>query len=143
MHKKLLSVLLALVMILSVLPMAACAEEGEHTHDENCGCVTTLAICTHKYVTFSSQTYSYSNITDTTHDKNYVNKYICDDCGSILTTVVSTETEYHNFVQGPQVDSGSFEGDFYVVHQWICACGRSKYRTYWSYGSYSEYWFNP
>lgn len=143
MHKKLLSVLLALVMILSVLPMAAFAEEAEHTHDENCGCAATLAICMHKYVTFYSQTHSYDNITATSHDKHYVNKYTCDQCGSILTTVASTETEDHYFERRLQVDSGSFEGDSYVVHQWVCVCGRSKYRTYWSYGAYSEYWFKP
>lgn len=83
--KKYLAALLALVMLLSILPMAAFAAEDGHIHDSNCECQSVRAVCDHTY----KQTSGYSCTKYLATDSRYqfyhkaYNAYIftCIDCG--------------------------------------------------------------
>lgn len=129
MHKKLLPVLLALVMILSVLPMAAFAEEAEHTHDENCGCVTTLAVCTHSdYTDTGEVTYGYEAYPiDGYHLFCTYSVRLCTVCGKTFYHKLDWYREGHNEVLG-KIYRGTttIDGETYYVYECACSCG-----VYW------------
>lgn len=130
--KKQLFALLTLVMVLSMLPVAVCAEE-EHIHDEACGCVSVLATCTHSsYVEMSDSEMSecvYYNTSQ--HTRRYYMNCMCNACGSTFKKYTTLTREFHN-EKGGKTWSGNTEmidGEQYYVYNVVCECGYT-YTTY-------------
>jgi hypothetical protein len=118
--KKYLAALLALVMLLSILPMAAFA-----------------ASCDHTYVVSSDtlyRKYNGANVDNSTyHDYRYANTRTCTICGSATTTYTAWTKEKHYAVTKVRTDSGSEEGEEYNVYWCTCACGYGFEITEWGY----------
>lgn len=123
--KKYLAALLALVMLLSILPMSAFAAERALTCP-NCGSLENKTKITST---------TYDCITKTHHRATYARKIYCLHCGEQVGLAPSLqETQLHVEVIVVQVDSGSEGGDEYVVLEHRCVCGYvMETETIWDY----------
>ena len=123
--KKFVSALLALVMVLSILPMAVFAAEEEHTHDETCGCVSTLAVCIHDLVQ-TGVVYEYDEITSVSHTRHSYKFFRCSKCNEpfLDNQAYSVDVQGHDS-SGGKVYAGITEdqGESYYQYNCTCACG--------------------
>ena len=117
--KKYLAALLALVMLLSILPMAAFA-----------------ASCSHDNVT-GTREYDYSRdviayYQNTHHKVLQKMNYVCDDCGYEYYEVIKTwQYEAHVDAKKERIDSGTEEGEYYETYKYTCYCGYTRTETVW------------
>lgn len=130
---KYLSALLALVLVLSALPMAALAAEAdEHEHSASCcsdatGIMPAMAACEDgQHVFYLSETTQYTDCGGVHRvDARYL--YTCGVCAYFYTSdVINSYYAAHSYSKtavGTDPDSGL------TIYYYVCACGNSYYGT--------------
>lgn len=134
--KKPLSMLLALMLILSVLPMAAFAAE-EHVHDETCGCAPVLEVaavstCTHPSYERTGSMARYEAYSSTQHVYYSVSIRECNICGDTFYHDESWFLQDHDRANGIiYVGEEMNEEEVLYVYKCRCTCGEYYYvRSY-------------
>lgn len=98
---KLLSVVLALALILSMVPMISMAEEV-HEHEVVCNCseaAPAAIICTHTY--YMATSYNHVSQGSSGHLTTVYNIYTCSKCGVSYSEVESSYTASHVWTPNP------------------------------------------
>lgn len=98
---KLLSACLVLVLLLSVLPMAAfAADTNEHEHIDCCAEESSAwVVCDHMYYVVHTG-YYYTSNGASGHTAKYANLLTCSKCGYQKLEILDTFGESHTMVSG-------------------------------------------
>ncbi len=128
---KYLSAILALVLILSVLPMAAfAAEQDGHVHEGECLSAYTPAaaglICPDgRHLLAYTTKNVYTDCGSTVHRVDVYNYIVCGNCSySVTGDLISSTYEAHTYTKtqvGTDPDSGL------PIYLYACRCGNSYY----------------
>ena len=119
--KKYLATLLALVMLLSILPMAAFA-----------------ASCNHTSAVIDTISNQYTDITTSSHTRTTTTTYICNSCFETVRTIVSDPVIEDHYVFSYSYTTDSEEGEEYRTYTYRCECGRKWIDVVFGYEGYPD-----
>ena len=115
---KSLSAFLALVLILSALPMAVFAAEAD---------ASPCATCTHNYDVTEIHTPVPTSFTDAGHTVNVKDYYECTKCDYHYTVNRGTKTEAHNCIKKFAYTMVNIDGGIVDVYEYRCTrCNYKK-----------------